>query len=133
MNDDEERILTVELELVVPHNIDEASKNGGELGKTLFSKVIVALRNLVHEHGASGEDASNVIINAQIVSFAYTIATASCAMEGSSMLPEDIEKKVTLITNDVMRFTGELLGRYSEKGQYLIRERPRLEGDVNGP
>jgi hypothetical protein len=135
MSDDEERNvlgLKIELEILIPKTIDEASREGGQLGRFLFNKVFVALRNLLQENGASGEDASNAILNAQIVSFAYTLATAIAAMEGSSMLPEDIEKKITPILRDVMHFTGELIGQHAKKGLFSIRDRTGIKNDLKG-
>lgn len=125
MESDEEKVLTIELEITVPKNLNEASESGGQLGRILFNKVIVAIRNILHEQGASGQDASNVILNAQIVAYTYTVLTAIAAMEGSSMLPEDLQPKFGPLLMDVMKFTADTFGNHAKKGLYSIRERPQ--------
>lgn len=133
MNDDEEEVLTIELEIVVPKNLDEASENGGQLGLMLFNKVIVAIRNILHDHGASGQDASNVVLNAQIVAYTYTMLTSIAAMEGSSMLPEDLQVKFAPILKEVMTFTADTFGRHAKKGLYSLRDRTGLRKDIGPP
>jgi hypothetical protein len=131
--DDSETVLNIELEVVVPKDIDHASGTGGPLGLLLFNKVICGIRNLMQENGATGENASNAILNAQIVSFAYTMATVIAAMEGSSMLPDDLIPKVAPILKDIMQLTGEVIERHAKRALFSIRDRTKKEGDPSGP
>ena len=122
-----EKVLNVAIELavVVPTDIDDASRTGGKLGQLLFDTVIVGIRNAMQANGATGQDASNAIVNAQIVSFAYTLVTTIAAMEGSSLVMKDLKPKVDLVLKEVMSFTGEMLGRHSQRGLFSIRDNGR--------
>lgn len=126
-------VLKIELEIPIPDNIDEASGSGTELGLVLFNKVIVPIRNAIMSAGATGNDASNSIFNAQIVSYAYTLATTIAAMEGVSLSPEHIQKKFPQILKETMYFTSEVLERNVDNGLFVLKDKTLPGEKKNGP